>query len=181
MKHEYNPVDSTLTQLQELSGANCGSYGRYCSPIVLRFCSSLPIPPSPSFTTSSEGIFPFSMESKMRRRGSPPIDNDELNVDISDDSTLLQKAKTRVLLLFDELPEWAKDNEYILSGWRPETNSYRECFKSMGYTHNESGNIYTHSFAALWMIMMGSLWNGYATEWYPATNSDDAVAFFYSF
>jgi hypothetical protein len=57
------------------------------------------------------GTFLSSMKFKMRRRGSPPIDSTEPNPNISDDSTLLQKAKTRVLLLFDELPEWAKDNE----------------------------------------------------------------------
>ncbi len=117
----------------------------------------------------------------MRRRGSPPIDRTEPNSDIPDGSTLLQKAKTRVLLLFDELPDWAKDNEYILSGWRPETNSYWGSLKSMGYIHNETGNIYTHFFAALWMVVLGSWWSGYANEWYPATHSDDAIVFFLFF
>lgn len=117
------------------------------------------------------------MESKMRRRGAPQVDNAEPNLDIYDNSTLLQKAKTQVLLLFDELPAWAKDNEHILSGWRPETNSYWECLKSMGYIHNESGNIYTHLFAALWMVVLGSWWREYANYWYPASNSDDAIVF----
>ncbi|TGO64148.1 hypothetical protein BELL_1051g00020 [Botrytis elliptica] len=117
------------------------------------------------------------MESRMRQRGSQQIVSTGSNVYISDDSTLLQKTKTRVLLLFEELPEWAKDNEYILSGWRPETNSYWECLKSMGYIHNESGNIYTHFFATVWMVILGSWWNGYANDWYPATNSDDAIIF----
>ncbi|PQE21298.1 hypothetical protein CJF32_00006422 [Rutstroemia sp. NJR-2017a WRK4] len=101
----------------------------------------------------------------------------EPNPNISDSSTLLQKAKTRVLLLFDELPEWAQDNEHIHSGWRPQTNSYWECLKSMAYVHNESGNIYTHFFAAVWMVVLGSWWSGYANEWYPATGADDAVIF----
>ncbi|KAK9443526.1 HlyIII-domain-containing protein [Metarhizium brunneum] len=48
----------------------------------------------------------------------------QANPDISENATLLRKAKIRLLLLFDELPEWAKDNEYIRSGWRPETNTY---------------------------------------------------------
>ncbi|KAH0600068.1 hypothetical protein MHUMG1_01064 [Metarhizium humberi] len=41
----------------------------------------------------------------------------------------------KLLLLFDELPEWAKDNEYIRSGWRPETNSYWECIKAWDTIH----------------------------------------------
>ncbi|KAG8406630.1 hypothetical protein J3459_010635 [Metarhizium acridum] len=64
---------------------------------------------------------------------------EQANPNTADNFTLLRKAKTRLLLLFDELPDWAKDNEYILSGWGPETNSYWECIKSMGYVHNESG------------------------------------------
>jgi adiponectin receptor len=121
------------------------------------------------------------MEYKVRRRLSPSaaqMDSaEQANPDISDNATLLQKAKTRVLLLFDELPDWAKDNEYILSGWRPETNSCWECIKSMGYIHNESGNIYTHLFAAIWMVVLGSWWSLYAKGQYPDTNFDDAIVF----
>ncbi|KAK8132313.1 ADIPOR-like receptor SPBC12C2.09c [Apiospora kogelbergensis] len=98
-----------------------------------------------------------------------------------ENATLLQKAKTRALLVFEELPEWAKGNEFILSGWRPETNSYWECLKSMGYVHNESGNIYTHLFAAIWMVMLGSWWGMYANAQYPAAGVDDGIVFFLFF
>jgi hypothetical protein len=83
-----------------------------------------PIPPIHSINYLA-GTFLTNMESKVRQRVLIPaqIDSAEQpSLDISDNTTLLQKAKTRVLLLFDELPEWAKDNQYILSGWRPETN-----------------------------------------------------------
>jgi adiponectin receptor len=110
------------------------------------------------------------------------IDGNELtDPDISAPVTPLQKTKKRVLLLFDELPGWAKDNKYILSGWRPETNSYWECIKSMGYIHNESGNIYTHLLAAIWMAILGFWWTAYAKERYPATNFDDTLVFFLFF
>jgi adiponectin receptor len=121
------------------------------------------------------------MESNMRRRGSPPVESTKPSPDTFDDSSLLQTAAARVLLLYDDLPEWAKDNEHILSGWRPETNSYCKSFKSMTYIHNESGNIYIRLFAALWMVELGSWWSGYANKWYPATNSDDAIVFFLFF
>lgn len=106
---------------------------------------------------------------------------EQANPDISESATLLRNAKTRLLLLFDELPDWAKDNKYILSGWRPETNSYLECIKSMGYIHNESGNIYTHLFAAIWMVVLGLWWSVYAKERYPDTNWDDGIIFFLFF
>ncbi|CZT49527.1 related to membrane proteins, contain hemolysin III domain [Rhynchosporium secalis] len=98
-----------------------------------------------------------------------------------DDATLLQKAKSKALLLFDELPEWAKDNENIWTGWRPETNSYWECIKSMGYIHNEAGNIYTHLMAAVWMIVLGTWWSRYAKEHYPSMSADDSIVFFLFF
>ncbi|KAF7946116.1 hypothetical protein EAE96_009121 [Botrytis aclada] len=90
------------------------------------------------------------MMCKTRPRGSPPIENNEPNVDISDDPTLLQKDKTRVLLLFDKILEWAKDNEYILSGWRPGTNSYSKCFRSgtVGYSLSTAYHLFSnHSHA----------------------------------
>ena len=124
------------------------------------------------------------MESTIRQRAplSAQINEEERpKSGIPNDAGILQKAKTRVLLLFDELPEWAKDNEHIHSGWRPETNSYRECIKSMAYIHNETGNIYTHLFAAIWMIMLGSWWRRYANERYPATDFDDGIVFFLFF
>ncbi|CAN8103995.1 unnamed protein product [Discula destructiva] len=84
----------------------------------------------------------------------------------------------RALLLYDELPEWAKHNEHIHSGWRVESNSYKECLKSMCYIHNETGNIYSHFLAAVWMVVLGSWWSFYANDRYPATGSDDAIVFF---
>lgn len=126
------------------------------------------------------------MGSRTRRRVLTPatqVDGitEQPNPDVSDDVTLLQKTKTRVLLLYDELPAWAQDNEHIHSGWRPETNSYWESIKSMVYIHNETGNIYTHLFAAIWMIMMGTWWGFHVKKQYPATNSDDEIVFFLFF
>lgn len=122
-------------------------------------------------------------DSNMRQR-LPSLARSNLNnpdTDISEDASLLQKAKKRVLLLFDDLPEWAKDNENIMSGWRSETESYLECLKSMGYIHNETGNIYTHLFAAIWMMILGSWWSLYAGERYPAMDIDDGIVFFLFF
>lgn len=125
------------------------------------------------------------MTSNIRQRGSKPPAGpngaEQPDSDLSDGATLLQKAKMRALLLYDDLPEWAKHNEHIHSGWRLESNSYSECLKSLCYIHNETGNIYSHLLAAVWMIVLGSWWSVYAEDHYPATGSDDAIIFFLFF
>ncbi|KAF7931186.1 uncharacterized protein EAE97_009395 [Botrytis byssoidea] len=90
------------------AGSLLGGIGRWRGLLGLfdRKTSFFPIHPSPSVTTFSEGISPFRPQ---------PIESTRSSAYISDDSTLLQKTKTRVLLLFEELPEWARDNEYILT------------------------------------------------------------------
>jgi hypothetical protein len=40
---------------------------------------------------------------------------------------------------FDALPDWMKDNEYILTGHRPPLPSAYECFKSIFAVHTETG------------------------------------------
>lgn len=119
-----------------------------------------------------------------RRVSRPPSEHKRIeqpNLDTSDEAPLLQKAKTQMLLLFDELPEWAKHNEHLRSGWRPESNSYSECIRSMCYVHNETGNIYSHLLAAVWMALLGSWWAFYARDHYPAAGPDDAAVFFLFF
>jgi hypothetical protein len=81
------------------------------------------------------------------------------------------------LLRWDDLPAWAKDNEYIHTGFRPFTRSYLECFMSCFYIHNETGNIYSHLLATLWMIALPVMYYTYAKEHYPEANIDDWIVF----
>ncbi|KAH3668559.1 hypothetical protein OGAPHI_002313 [Ogataea philodendri] len=46
--------------------------------------------------------------------------------------------------LFSEIPQWQRDNHYILSGYVRETKSFRACWDSLFYLHNETVNIITH-------------------------------------
>ncbi|KAI9501867.1 putative hemolysin-III channel protein Izh2 [Coemansia spiralis] len=62
---------------------------------------------------------------------------------------LLQKN-----LLWAELPEWMRDNQYILGGYRQPTNSFRKCFASLLYLHNETGNIMTHLVGAMGFLVL---------------------------
>ncbi|RKP13966.1 hemolysin-III channel protein-like protein Izh2 [Piptocephalis cylindrospora] len=59
------------------------------------------------------------------------------------------------LYTWDDLPAWMRDNRYILTGYRPPALSYLSCFKSLGYVHNESGNIYSHLLGALAYLSLG--------------------------
>ena len=43
------------------------------------------------------------------------------------------------LLSWQEIPFWQRDNEYIVSGYRPATASLWQCIGSLGYIHNETG------------------------------------------
>ena len=42
------------------------------------------------------------------------------------------------------LPDWLKDNEFLIAGHRPQLHSFVECFKSVFRIHTETGNIWTH-------------------------------------
>lgn len=80
-------------------------------------------------------------------------------------------------LTWVQLPEWAKDNEYIQSGFRPISNSYIDCVKSCFYVHNESGNIYTHFLATVWMLALPVYFYPFAKSQYQDANADDWIIF----
>ena len=52
-------------------------------------------------------------------------------------------------LYWDQLPSWQRDNQYILSGYRAVSNSFRKSFASLSYLHNETVNIYSHLIPAI--------------------------------
>lgn len=52
-------------------------------------------------------------------------------------------------LYWDQIPPWQRDNQYILSGYRAVSNSFRKSFASLAHVHNESVNIYSHLIPAV--------------------------------
>lgn len=76
------------------------------------------------------------------------------------------------LKTFSELPTWMRDNEYLLSSHRPQTNSFIECFKSLFYLHSETGEFkekwclclvnkalnYTYYFIYIFPYVTGNIW-----------------------
>ncbi|ESZ96104.1 hypothetical protein SBOR_3493 [Sclerotinia borealis F-4128] len=46
------------------------------------------------------------------------------------------------LLEWDEICHWQQDNEYILSGYRPTSDSLLKSLGSLGHVHNETSKTY---------------------------------------
>ncbi|KAJ8395390.1 hypothetical protein AAFF_G00033750 [Aldrovandia affinis] len=55
------------------------------------------------------------------------------------------------------LPEWLKDNDYLLHGHRPPMPSFRACFGSIFRIHTETGNIWTHLLGLVLFLCLGTL------------------------
>ncbi|XP_015197781.2 adiponectin receptor protein 1a isoform X1 [Lepisosteus oculatus] len=55
------------------------------------------------------------------------------------------------------LPEWLKDNDYLLHGHRPPMPSFRACFGSIFRIHTETGNIWTHLLGLILFLCLGIL------------------------
>ncbi|KAJ1331449.1 adiponectin receptor [Microdochium nivale] len=81
------------------------------------------------------------------------------------------------LLLWDQLSTWRRDNQYILSGYRADSNSYRGSFASVLAIHNESVNIWTHIFGAT-SFLAGGIWlNQVLASRFGTANDSDILVF----
>jgi adiponectin receptor len=90
--------------------------------------------------------------------------------------TVEAKVEQALLVLWNDLPDWRRDNAYILSGYRQTSNSYIRSFKSLGYLHNESVNIWSHLLGAVVFTVGGIwLWGVAAPRYLSATSTDVAV------
>uniref|UniRef100_A0A1I8G9P3 Adiponectin receptor protein n=1 Tax=Macrostomum lignano TaxID=282301 RepID=A0A1I8G9P3_9PLAT len=47
------------------------------------------------------------------------------------------------------LPDWLKDNDFLVQGHRPQLNTFAACFKSIFRIHTETGNIWTHMLGCI--------------------------------
>lgn len=63
-------------------------------------------------------------------------------------------SPNHALKQWTQIPGWQQDNEYILSGYRPQTESFIRCIKSLAYIHNETVNIYSHLFGAAFFSIL---------------------------
>ncbi|KAL8949887.1 MAG: hypothetical protein Q9222_004044 [Ikaeria aurantiellina] len=91
------------------------------------------------------------------------------------------KRASPLLLGYDQIPTWHQDNEYIRSGYRPETRSTRLCFASWAYIHNETANIYTHLLPALLSLVFQVVASRFFTVKYPHSSAGDRLVFAFFF
>ncbi|KAI1264269.1 hemolysin-III channel protein Izh2 [Xylariaceae sp. FL1019] len=98
---------------------------------------------------------------------------------ISDATTKIEhKVTSALLLLWDDLPHWRRDNAYILSGYRPSTNSYLTSLSSAFSIHNESVNIWTHAIGALVFVPLAmSYLYAQVVPRYPSAGPADEFVF----
>jgi adiponectin receptor len=103
----------------------------------------------------------------------------KLSYDEKDSSPVTKAEKTAkqaLTILWDDIPEWMRDNHYITTGYRPQSNSYWKSASSITYLHNESVNIWTHIVgAALAAITAVLMYNVLRPRFEMATREDVMV------
>ena len=122
----------------------------------------------------------LSVPARQRRRPSPvnPASSVKDDSALNSSSTISAKiAPSKTLLAFHEIPEWYQDNEHIVHGYRPPSNSTLLCFKSWMYIHNETFNILSHLIPSLLAAICGALLHGYFLRNYPAATDSDKIVF----
>jgi adiponectin receptor len=86
---------------------------------------------------------------------------------------LEKKVEHKLTYLWHEIDAWQQDNHYIISGYRPASNSYLTSFHSLFYLHNESVNIYTHLLGSLAFLLTSlTLYHVLGTRYQTATRED---------
>ncbi|SPJ73175.1 related to PHO36 - regulatory role in lipid and phosphate metabolism [Fusarium torulosum] len=87
------------------------------------------------------------------------------------------KVENSLLLLWDDLPDWRRDNAFILSGYRQSQNSYTHSFRSLFYMHNESVNIWSHLLGAIVFIASAAYVDRVVRPRYASASSTDVLVF----
>ena len=86
------------------------------------------------------------------------------------DAAIRRRPVHSVLIAYDELPAWRRDNHFILTHHRSTSNSFFLSFQSLFQLHNESVNIHSHLFGA-WIFFFVTL-SLYAFERHLLTLAD---------
>ncbi|KAI1177594.1 hemolysin-III channel protein Izh2 [Nemania sp. FL0916] len=88
-----------------------------------------------------------------------------------------EKISSALLLLWDELPHWRRDNAFILSGYRRQSGSIAGSLRSVLGVHNESVNIWTHALGAFVLVPLAVryLYAEVASRYSSASSADGWV------
>ena len=74
------------------------------------------------------------------------VENEDNSVQSKDSEA---RSSPKTLLVYSQLPEWLKDNSYIVTAYRPASHSITSSLRSAFTLHNETMNIQTHLFGAV--------------------------------
>ncbi|KAG9234195.1 hemolysin-III related-domain-containing protein [Amylocarpus encephaloides] len=112
------------------------------------------------------------MSARQRKQGSSAFDIIEDTVKGAE-----KKVENALTVFWNDLPSWQQDNHYIHSGYRPQSNSLKKSFGSLGYLHNESVNIYSHLLGGLAFCLAGAFLYTSIAPRYATASSADIAAF----
>jgi adiponectin receptor len=96
---------------------------------------------------------------------------------LSTAQALENKLEHALLVLWDDLPHWRRDNPSILSGYRATSNSIRGSLASLWYLHNESVNIWTHLLGAIAFAVGGVYLYALVAPRYESASAADVLVF----
>jgi len=89
-----------------------------------------------------------------------------------------QEMKVPLTVHWDQVEPWQRDNQYILTGYRPQTSSFGKCAESVfGYVHNQSINIWTHLFGAILFVVVAGMTANTLHTSYPSSSRTDVQIF----
>lgn len=117
--------------------------------------------------------------SRQRKRPSPILlVKSEKPIPKAPQTRSVKEASTNPsLLTYNEIPEWYQDNECIVYGYRPPTNSTAKCFASWVYIHNETFNIFSHLLPAILSVVCAGVMPSYFFNQYPVATTGDQLVF----
>ncbi|KAL7763734.1 hypothetical protein ACKLNR_007092 [Fusarium oxysporum f. sp. zingiberi] len=83
-------------------------------------------------------------------------------------------SPTTRTITWHDIPEWRRDNKYILAGYRPLEADYLQVIKSLTFLHNETCNVYTHLIGAVLLPLFAAaiLRTIYGPQYIDVTRTD---------
>ena len=73
-------------------------------------------------------------------------------------TTGVKQSPSWQLVSFDSLPDWLKDNKFLLHNHRPAFGSFRQCARSIFKLHTETMNIWTHLVGSVAFMVLMVFW-----------------------
>jgi adiponectin receptor len=116
----------------------------------------------------------------MNHRKPTPLTSIREQNEIQEDDLITKvekKVSHALTVLWSDLPSWQRDNHYIHSGYRPQSNSFSRSFSSLSYIHNETVNIYTHLLGAAASLICSVYLHALIKPRYDRATTEDVIVF----